>query len=139
MKITYATEPDLAVDEFADLLSRSTLATRRPADDRERLDRMLRGADLIVAARNAEGLLVGVARAISDFSFCTYLSDLAVDEAYQRQGIGRELLRQTHAAAGDETSLILHAAPAAADFYPHVGMETYDNCWRIRRRGDTTD
>ena len=83
----YNREPDLTPDEFVDLLVRSTLAARRPVHDPDAIRLMLRYADLILTAR-IEGKLVGVSRALSDFAFCTYLSDLAVDEAYQRQGIG---------------------------------------------------
>jgi hypothetical protein len=85
MPITYATEPGLTAEEFRAILVASTLAERRPADDLARLDRMLRAADIIVTARDG-ARLVGVARAITDFSYCCYLSDLAVDAAYQRQG-----------------------------------------------------
>lgn len=133
MSITYALEPDVDVDEFISLLERSTLAARRPMASRQRLDAMLRHADVIVAARNEDRLLVGISRAISDFNYFTFLIDLAVDEAYQRQGIGRQLISETHEAAGRNTSLALHAAPAAEKYYPHAGMEAYDNCWRIER------
>ena len=129
--IDYSIEPGLTADEFADVLRRSTLAERRPVDDLTRLDGMLRRADVVVTARNESNLLVGVARAISDFHYCTYLSDLAVDESYQRQGIGRELIRQTHNNAGRHTSLILLAAPAAREYYPHIGMTAHDSCWML--------
>jgi predicted N-acetyltransferase YhbS len=75
-----------------------------------------------------------VSRAISDFAYCTYLSDLAVDEQMQRRGIGRELIRRTHEAAGLQTSLILLSAPAARGYYPHIGMRQHDSCWLIDRR-----
>jgi predicted N-acetyltransferase YhbS len=93
---------------------------------------MLRHADLIVTARAGEQL-VGVSRAITDFSYCTYLSDLAVDEAWQRRGIGRELIRRTHEAAGLMTTLILLSAPAAREYYPHIGMQRHDSCWIVPR------
>ena len=95
----YMTEPDLSADEFIDVLVRSTLAERRPVHDRTAIEGMLRKADVILTAR-VDGLLVGVSRAITDFSFCTYLSDLAVDEKLQGRGIGKELIRRTHEAAG---------------------------------------
>ena len=85
--ITYQLEPGLTADEFIDLLVRSTLAERRPVHDREVIHGMLQKADVIVTAR-LDDLLVGVSRAISDFAYCTYLSDLAVEERQQRQGIG---------------------------------------------------
>ena len=132
-QITYQLEPKLAVTEFVDVLRRSTLAERRPVDHPDIMAGMLRHADVIVTARH-EGQLVGVSRAITDFSFCTYLSDLAVDSAFQRQGIGRELLRRTHAAAGCQTKLILLAAPKAVTYYPHIGMKRHDSCW-IRDAG----
>jgi predicted N-acetyltransferase YhbS len=126
--IDYQLEPELSADEFIDVLIRSTLGERRPIDDRVRIDLMLRNADLIVTARS-NGRLVGVSRSITDFVFCTYLSDLAVDETCQKQGIGRELIERTHQAAGLKTRLILIAAPKARSYYPHIGMVPHDSCW----------
>ena len=134
MTITYSLEPNLTAEEFVDVLRRSTLAERRPVDDAAAIAGMLAHADIIVTARNGDGLLAGVSRAITDFSYCTYLSDLAVDTAFQRRGIGRELIRQTHLAAGPHTSLILLAAPQAESYYPHIGMLRHNSCWRIERR-----
>ena len=130
MTIDYAREQDLSAEEFIDLLVRSTLAERRPVHDRERIERMLRNADVIVTARS-QGLLVGVSRAITDYAYCTYLSDLAVDQSYQKQGIGRALIEKTHELAGRVTTLILLAAPAARSYYPHIGMKPHDSCWTI--------
>ena len=132
LEIQYRVEPELSAAEFVDVLRRSTLAERRPVDDEARVDGMLRSADVIVTARDPSGMLVGVSRAISDFNYCTYLSDLAVDESWQRRGIGRKLIDETHAAAGLCTTLILLAAPAAREYYPHIGMEAHDSCWIIR-------
>ena len=124
--------PALGVDEFIDILKRSTLAERRPVGEPETIRGMLANAGIIVTARTG-GLLVGISRAITDHSFCTYLSDLAVDRAFQRRGIGKELIRRTHEAAGHHTSLILLAAPQARTYYPHVGMQAHDSCWIIPR------
>ena len=132
--VEYGLEPGLTVEEFVDLLRRSTLAERRPVEDAHTMAGMLAHADVIVTARDSTKLLVGVSRAITDFSYCTYLSDLAVDAAFQRRGIGRELIRRTHAAAGLKTSLILLAAPKAETYYPHIGMLPHNSCWRIERQ-----
>ncbi len=135
MNVTYQLEPDLTPEEFLDVLVRSTLAERRPVSERDTIRAMLKNADVIVTAR-LEGLLVGVSRAITDFAYCTYLSDLAVDVAHQRHGIGRELIRRTHEAAGLHTTLILLAAPKAQTYYPHIGMTKHESCWFIpRQRG----
>lgn len=134
-EIAYQVEPDLSAAEFIDVLQRSTLAERRPVGRPDLIERMLAHANLIVTAHNGAGLLVGVARAMTDFGYATYLSDLAVDEAFQRRGIGRELIRRTHEAAGLETTLILLAAPKARDYYPHIGMERHDSCWILPRSG----
>lgn len=131
--VTYQLEPDLGAADFIDVLVRSTLAERRPVDRPDVIAAMLRHADIIVTAR-ADQQLVGVSRAISDFSYCTYLSDLAVDQAVQGRGIGRELIRQTHQAAGEHTMLLLLAAPKARSYYPHIGMERHESCWIIPRR-----
>lgn len=90
---------------------------------------MLKHADVIVTARDASGTLVGVARSITDFHYCTYLSDLAVDAAWQRQGIGKRLIEYSHEKAGKGTDLILLAAPAAVEYYPRIGMKAHNSCW----------
>ncbi len=133
MAITYALEPDLPAEAFRDVLIGSTLGARRPVDDLARLERMLRYADVVVTARDA-GRLVGISRAITDFAYCCYLSDLAVDEGWQRQGIGKRLIEETHRAAGLETTLLLVAAPAAEAYYPKIGLENVPSCWKISRR-----
>jgi predicted N-acetyltransferase YhbS len=130
--IAYQIEPELSVEDFADVLRRSTLAERRPMNEPETLQAMLQNADVILTARS-EGKLVGVSRAITDFAYCTYLSDLAVDEAFQKQGIGRELIRRTHEAAGRNTTLILLSAPQAETYYPHIGMVKHNSCWTAPR------
>lgn len=135
--ISYQLEPGLTPAEFVDVLRRSTLAERRPVDKPETIAGMLQHADVIVTAR-ASGLLVGVSRAITDFSYCTYLSDLAVDESYQRCGIGRELIRLTHEAAGPQTTLILLAAPKAVEYYPHIGFQPHMSCWLQPAVGNAT-
>jgi len=128
MTINYRLEQELTPEDFCDVLRRSTLAQRRPVDDLDTIRAMLKNADVIIAAW-LDGLLIGVSRAITDFAYCTYLSDLAVDEKHQRQGIGRELIRLTHEAAGLHTTLILLSAPKARTFYSHIGMTLHDSCW----------
>lgn len=132
-EIVFAREATLEVDEFVDILIRSTLAQRRPISDRVVLAGMLERADVIVTAR-LDGHLIGISRAISDFSYCTYLSDLAVDQAHQGKGIGRTLIRQTHEYAGLHTALILLAAPKAHTYYPHIGMRPHTSCWIADRQ-----
>ena len=132
MQILYATEPDLSVQEFRQILVASTLGQRRPIDDQDRLERMLRNADIVITAREG-GHLVGVSRAVTDFVYCCYLSDLAVDVAYQHRGIGKRLIEETHSRAGPCTTLVLLAAPAAEAYYPKIGMKRAESCWTIPR------
>ena len=132
MAVVYQQEPELTPEEFIDVLVRSSLAERRPVNEQETIRAMIQNADLILTAR-LDGLLIGVSRAITDFAYCTYLSDLAVDEKHQRQGIGRELIRLTHEAAGLHTALVLLAAPKAQTYYPKIGMTKHESCWMIPR------
>ncbi|MGH6968919.1 MAG: GNAT family N-acetyltransferase [Stellaceae bacterium] len=132
--IRYADEPALGADEFLDVLRRSTLAERRPVDDRGRIACMLEHADIRLCARDAKGLLVGISRALTDFAYCCYLSDLAVDVAWQRRGIGKELIRRTHIIAGLDTTLILLSAPKAMSYYPHIGLTRSERAFTIARR-----
>ncbi len=128
IRIEYAVEDDLAVEEFIGVLRTSTLAERRPVDDRACMAGMLEHADLILTAR-AEGALVGVARSVTDFHYCCYLSDLAVDERYQKRGIGKRLIDETQDRLGRRCKLILLSAPAAIDYYPRFGFEKHPQAW----------
>jgi ribosomal protein S18 acetylase RimI-like enzyme len=129
--IEYYSDKPISTDQFIDVLQRSTLAERRPVHDRVRIDGMLKHCNVLVTAWHND-LLVGISRALSDFSFCCYLSDLAVDEKYQHQGIGKELIRLTHEKSGKHTTLILLAAPKAASYYPKIGMQRFTDCFLIR-------
>jgi len=125
--IIYKVETSLDPSEFIDVLNRSTLSERRPIDDFERIKKMCENANLIVTAR-LNGKLIGVARSITDFSYCTYLSDLAVDTEYQRKGIGKSLIEETKKQTPQAT-LILLSAPAAIEYYPKIGMKKHNHCF----------
>ena len=131
--ITYVVEEDLGVAEFVDVLRRSGLAERRPVGDLDRIGRMLAHANLIVTARDG-GRLVGVSRALTDFSYCCYLSDLAVDREVQGCGIGKRLIEETRRAAGPQASCILLSAPGAMEFYRAIGMPQADNAFVLQRQ-----
>lgn len=126
--LSYSHTIQISPEQFCDLLNRSTLGERRPVDDGETMAGMVRGGDLMVTCWDGEQL-VGVARSVTDFHYCCYLSDLAVDGEYQRQGIGRELIRLTRAELGPRCSLILLSAPAGREYYPHIGFRQHDSAW----------
>ncbi len=130
--IDYDVSTPLSPAIFIDLLRRSTLGERRPIDDAEAIAGMVANAGLTVTAWDGD-LLVGVARSVTDFTYCCYLSDLAVDMAYQRQGIGVELIARTQAQLGPRCKIILLAAPAAADYYGYIGFEHHPRCWVLDR------
>lgn len=127
--IIYAVEKSLDVSEFIEVLKKSTLAQRRPVDDEQRILSMCNNANLIVTAR-LDGMLIGVARSITDFVYCTYLSDLAVDTKYQKKGIGKRLIEETKKQT-PQAKLILLSAPAAVDYYPKIGMTRHNYCYYI--------
>ncbi len=128
-EIIYTVEKSLDVSEFIEVLKNSTLAERRPVDDEQRISSMCNNANLIVTAR-LDGKLVGVARSITDFVYCTYLSDLAVDLEYQKKGIGKKLIEETKKIT-PKAKLILLSAPAAVDYYPRIGMTKHNHCFYI--------
>jgi ribosomal protein S18 acetylase RimI-like enzyme len=128
--IAYRLGNDLDVDQVIDLYVRSTLGERRPVDDRARMAAMLANANLVVTAWDGE-LLVGISRALSDFAYATYLSDLAVRASHQRMGIGKELIRITQREGG-QASIILLAAPKAVEYYPRIGFTRHNSAWMLK-------
>lgn len=137
MKIVYSNESQLSVESFIDVLRRSGLAERRPVTNPERVKRMLDGADLIVTARDKDNddRLIGVSRCITDFAYCCYCSDLAVDAEYQGKGVGRELLDESRRRAGDECAFFLISAPGAVSYYERIDMPRIPNTfgWMLPR------
>ena len=125
--ITYQIEEKIGEEEFTQVLINSTLGERRPVDEPDRIAGMLKHANLIATARD-NGKLTGVSRSLTDFVYCTYLSDLAVDENYQKMGIGKELIRITKENS-PKAKLILLAAPKAVGYYPKIGMTQWEQCY----------
>lgn len=117
----------LDLDEALEVYRRSGLGDRRPIGERERMAAMLRNANLVVVCR-AEGELVGLARCVSDFSYVTYLSDIAVVHDRQRLGIGRALIDAVRREA-PAAKVVLLSAPAAREYYPHIGFSRHDSAW----------
>jgi ribosomal protein S18 acetylase RimI-like enzyme len=118
---------DMDIQEVLDVYRSSGLGDRRPIDDKERFEAMVRNANLIMACR-IDDRLVGIARSVSDFSYATYLSDIAVSRDQQRSGIGRALIDATRQEA-PAAKIVLLAAPASADYYPHIGFTRHGSAW----------
>jgi hypothetical protein len=130
IKVNYQLEKNIAIKEFKNILIESGIK-KRPITDEKRLETMCNNSNLIITAR-VNSKLVGVARSITDFSYCTYLSDLAVSEGFKHIGIGKELVRLTKDAAPDAL-LVLLAAPEAITYYPKLGMRQYEYCYVLKK------
>ena len=133
-EIIYTVETELDPAEFIDVLKRSTLSERRPVADFDRIKKMCENANLTITAR-IDGKLIGVARSITDYVYCTYLSDLAVDIEFQKKGVGKKLIEKTKLQA-PKAILILLSAPAAVDYYPKIGMTKHNHCFILKDLDD---
>ncbi|KIO78902.1 GCN5 family acetyltransferase [Pedobacter lusitanus] len=130
MHITYKSDLNPSVDQVIELLNSSGL--KRPTGDRDRIAQMYAHANLIISAWDADQL-IGIARSLTDFSFCCYLSDLAVSKKYQQAGIGKELVKLTKEKIGPKTMLLLLSVPTAMEYYPKIGMDKVENAFIINR------
>jgi ribosomal protein S18 acetylase RimI-like enzyme len=135
MSIEYFHDRKITSAQFIDVLRRSTLAERRPIHEADRISAMLSHANLICTAWDGYAL-VGVSRSVTDFSFCCYLSDLAVDVAYQKKGIGKELVRVTQARLHPQCKIILLSAPKAEGYYPKIGFSHFHSAWILSTDND---
>jgi ribosomal protein S18 acetylase RimI-like enzyme len=99
----------------------------------ERMDRALKHSPVIVCAWHGEEL-VGFTRAISDFAWCAYLSQLCVAPSHQRRGIGKQLAGLVLETLGDEVALIAHSAEGAVGFYQATGFEARSDVFRMKRK-----
>jgi N-acetylglutamate synthase-like GNAT family acetyltransferase len=132
LNIQYKLNPKLTTDEFIDILNCSTLGERRPIDDKECIDGMIKNADIIVVAIDSDKI-VGVARAVTDYNYCCYLSDLAVEQKYQKNGIGKQLISKVQEQLNDKCKIILLSAPDATEYYPKIGFTKHTSAWTLAR------
>ena len=137
MGLLYKINEPLDLEAAIAVYRASTLGERRPVDDPERMRQMLANANLVVSAWDGEQL-VGISRSVTDWVYCCYLSDLAVSASHQRGGIGKQLIRETQAALAPDAKIILLAAPAAVDYYPHIGFTQHPSAWMIQARQPLT-
>ncbi|MCJ7840093.1 GNAT family N-acetyltransferase [Lederbergia sp. NSJ-179] len=128
--ITYTKNAIITPKELSRLFQASGI--KRPYEDLPRLQKMIDHADITYSAWDKDRL-VGIARAITDFSYCCYLSDLAVDQQYQKRGIGKKLVQQLQEQLGEQVALILLSAPTAMDYYPKLGFHPISNGFIIPR------
>lgn len=126
--ITYKTNCSITAAQYIELLKYTTLGERRPIDDHKRIELMLKHTNLLVTAWK-DNELIGLARSVTDFNYCCYLSDLAIRENYQRQGIGKMLIAHTKDSLNANTTIILLSAPQAVDYYPHIQFTPHPSAW----------
>lgn len=131
MIIRYSQDKVQNAKHVAELFKHSGI--KRPHEDLERIQKMIDHADILITAW-VDDQMIGVARALTDFAYCCYLSDLAVDAKYHKHGIGRELVKQLQSIIGEECSLVLLSAPGAVDYYPRLGFDKSDKAFVIPRK-----
>ena len=130
--ITYRDEAQISAAQAIDLYIRSSLGERRPIDNLQTFESMLKHANLTITAWDSDQL-IGISRSLTDFSYAAYLADLAVDQKYQRQGIGKKLVDETKIRLGPDCMIVLLAAPKANDYYQHIGFEHNPRAWTLKK------
>lgn len=129
--ITYTEDANISPEQAIDLYTRSTLGERRPIDSVDTFAAMLANASLTISAWDGDKL-VGISRSLTDFSYVAYLADLAVDELYQQQGMGKRLIAETKARLDPRCMIVLLAAPKANTYYEHLGFEHNPRAWMLK-------
>ena len=130
--IDYRDNASITAEQAIDLYKRSTLGERRPIHNIQTFEAMLKNANLIITAWDGEKL-IGISRSLTDFAYVAYLADLAVDQQYQRSGIGKQLIEETKVRLGTECMIVLLAAPKANEYYAHIGFEHNPRAWTLKK------
>ncbi|WP_407396632.1 GNAT family N-acetyltransferase [Treponema sp.] len=122
--ITYR-EERLSVDSYIDFLKHTDLGSQYPKERfRERIERLVKNVSISLVAKDGKKI-VGVLFGLTDFAYWLYVTDLGVDRAYEKQGIGRTLMKMAHEIAGGEKDIAVYliANDKAVSFYEKIGME----------------
>lgn len=123
-------EEHLTADEYIDFLKRTDLGSQYPKERfRERIEKLVDNVSISLAARNEKGTVVGVLFGLTDFAYWLYVTDLGVDRAYERQGLGKQLMATAHEIAGGEKDIAIYliANENAIPFYEKLGMKKADD------------
>ncbi|MCO6515380.1 MAG: GNAT family N-acetyltransferase [Snodgrassella sp.] len=129
--IIYRSDVKPTLEQAITLYRHCSLGERRPLMDTIRFQAMLDNANLLITAWH-NNKLIGMARCLTDFVYITYLADLAVDEDYQRQGIGKQLIKEVKNNTDKACSITLLAAPQAVDYYRHIGFNAHPSAWILK-------
>ena len=129
-EITYSIDKNITAEQLA--LTFNDAGLERPTNDLQRMKSMIDHADVIVIARKGKKI-IGVGRALTDYRFCCYLSDLAVIKSYQKQGIGKKIVEKLQSFLGEEVLLLLISVPEAIEYYPKIGFKQIDRAFWIQR------
>ena len=116
----------ITAEEYIDFLKRTVLGSQYPKERfYDRIAKLVSSVSISLVARNECGTVVGVLFGLTDFSYWLYVTDLGVDKAYTRQGIGRQLMKTAHEIAGGEKDIAVYliANENAVGFYEKLGMK----------------
>ena len=116
--------------EYVDFLKRTDLGSQYPKERfSERIEKLVKNASISLVARNEAGTAVGVLFGLTDYAYWLFLTDLGVDRAYERQGIGKLLMQRALELAGGEKDIAVYliANENAVPFYEKCGMKKADD------------
>lgn len=119
-------EERISPAEYIDFLKRTDLGSQYPKERfEERIEKLVKNAQISLAARDDEGKLVGTLFGVTDFAYWLFVTDLGVDRTCTHQGIGRRLMKTAHELAGGEKDVAIYlvANEKAVPFYEKLGME----------------
>lgn len=123
------TSERVSQSEYIDFLKRTDLGSQYPKERfEERIEKLVNNVSISIVARNEDNLIVGVLFGLTDFAYWLYVTDLGVDRNYERQGIGRRLMKAALEAAGGEKDIAVYliANENAVPFYEKLGMKRAD-------------
>ena len=123
-------EERISSDEYIDFLKRTDLGSKYPVERfEERISKLVENVSISLVARNENNSVVGVLFGLTDFAYWLYITDLGVDRTYERQGIGKQLMKTAHDLAGGEKDIAVYliANENAIPFYEKLGMEKADD------------
>ncbi|EDY83879.1 acetyltransferase, GNAT family [Verrucomicrobiia bacterium DG1235] len=127
--ITYLRDEDISFDEYHEFLKRTDLGSQYPKERfKERLTKSLKNRSIGITARNRDGLLVGIAFALTDFAYFLFLTDLGVDRSYVKKGIGTELMKriQTESGGEDDITVVTISNEEAYNFYKKSKLKNHE-------------
>jgi hypothetical protein len=125
---------NINADDYIEFLTRTDLGSQYPKERFiERINKLVNNVQISLLAVNEDGIIVGTCFGLTDYAYWLMITDLGIDRAYIKNGIGSEMIRISRTEAGGDKNIIvfIYANEEAIPFYERNGLKKSESMMEL--------